>query len=176
MLRCIIAFCFDCYSDAGFTTVVRLRSGKSPAGGRKNEHSWYGLDGTQQISHRIPLSTALFKKIPHWESFWRAALFRGNHICPITAWPVAAVGAEAEWVMCYPFKSNFSHANSWHVWLYGALGWNCVFETKTQSRPELCDNPPPHLLHPWPMEGLNLWGASVISDRKLNKGGNAHLL
>ena len=40
-----------------------------------------------------------------------------NHICPISAWPVAAVEAETEWVMCYPFKSNFSHANARHVWL-----------------------------------------------------------
>lgn len=36
--------------------------------------------------------------------------------CPIICdGPCAAVGLRQEWVMCFPFKSNFCHANAWHV-------------------------------------------------------------
>lgn len=35
-------------------------------------------------------------EIPHWKSFEGLLCSETNHICPITAWPVAAVGAETE--------------------------------------------------------------------------------
>lgn len=38
----------------------------------------------------------LMSEIPHWKSFEGLLCSEANHICPITAWPVAAVGAETE--------------------------------------------------------------------------------
>lgn len=80
----------------------------------------------------------LTSKIPHWKSFEDSLCSEANHIRPITAWPVAAVGVETEWVMCYPFKSNFSHANAWHMWLCRALSRNSIFEKRGKNQGQSC--------------------------------------
>lgn len=92
---------------------------------------WFGCNSIC-VTLNPPFSIALFfglcQRFHIGKSFEGSLCSGTNHICPITVWPVAAVGPESEWVMCYPFKCNFSHANAWHVWLCSrALGLQTVF-------------------------------------------------
>lgn len=66
----------------------------------------------QQIPFNISIYFSLRKEFHIWKALKTRS--EANHICPITAEPVQLLKPR-DWVMCYPFMSNRSQANAWHV-------------------------------------------------------------